>query len=335
MDRKFIRMDNFDRWDSWLFFTFVSMRLRIFPTALLVIAGLLFPGDRAWSQKLYVPNFDSVWVRDQEPFRIVGNLYYVGSYELACYLITTPQGHILINTGVPGSHTMIRRHVETLGFKFSDIKILLSNQAHFDHVGAMAAIKGMTGARLMIEEKDAPVLEDGGNSDFDMGGHGPMWVPVTVDRRLHDKDVVELGGMRIMVLHHPGHTKGASSFLFTLEDETRKYQVLIANLPTMLSETKFPSMPGYPGVGKDYGYTLDTMPRISFDIWLASHGSQFGLKEKHSRAKGYHPESFMNSRPAYDSAISELHAEYLKKMAQHIRPVVSSRPGCSLHLAGR
>lgn len=292
------------------------MRLRTFPAAILVIACFLLPGTRAWSQKLYLPIFDSVWVRDQEPFRIAGNLYYVGSYELACYLITTPRGHILINTGVPGSDTMIRKHVEALGFKFSDIKILLSNQAHFDHVGAMAAIKQMTGAQLMIEEKDAPLLEDGGNSDFDMGGHGLMYVPVTVDRRLHDKEIVELGEMRIMVLQHPGHTKGASSFLFTVKDENRGYRVLIANLPTMLSWTKFPSMPTYPEVGKDYGYTLDTMPRISFDIWLASHGSQFGLQEKRSRAKGYHPESYMNSRPAYDSAIGELHAEYMKKMSR-------------------
>lgn len=265
-------------------------------------------------KKLYVPNFDSIWVKDQEPFRIAGNLYYVGSYDLASYLITTPKGHILINTGIPGSDTMIRRHVEALGFKFSDIKILLATHAHFDHVGAMAAVKRATGAQLMIEEKDAPLLEDGGNSDFDMGGHGPMWVPVKVDRRLQDKDIVKLGGMRIMVLHHPGHTKGASSFLFTVKDETRSYRVLIANMPTMLSETKFPSMPAYPEVGKDYGYTLDTMPRISFDIWLSSHGSQFDLQEKHLRARGYHPEAYMNDRRAYDSAISDLHAEYLKKM---------------------
>ena len=295
------------------FFTFVNMRIRTFPAAILAIAALFFSGSRAWAQKLYVPNFDSAWVRDQEPFRIAGNLYYVGTYDLCSYLITTTQGHILINTGVPGSDTMIRRHVEALGFKFSDIRILLATHAHFDHVGAMAAVKQMTGARLMIEEEDAPLLEDGGNSDFDMGGHGPMWVPVVVDRKLHDREMVELGGMRVMVLHHPGHTKGASSFLFTVEDETRKYRVLIANMPTILSETKFPSMPTYPGVGKDYGYTLDTMPRISFDIWLSSHAGQFDLQKKRSLAKGYHPEAYMNDRPAYNSAISKLRVEYQKR----------------------
>ncbi len=110
------------------------------------------------------------WILDYPPFRIAGNLYYVGSDDLACYLITTPKGHILINTGVAGSDTMIRRHVETLGFKFKDIRILLACHAHFDHVGAMAAIKQETKAKMMMEEQDAPLLEDGGSSDFDFGG---------------------------------------------------------------------------------------------------------------------------------------------------------------------
>ena len=298
-----------------VFFIFVIMHVKTLLAAFFGLAGILLPQRRVAAQTLYVPNFDSTWVKDQEPFRIAGNLYYVGTYELTSFLITTPQGHILINTGLSGSDTMIRRHVEALGFKFSDIKILLTNQAHFDHVGAMAAIKKATGARLMIEENDVPVLEDGGNSDFDMGGHGLLFLPVKVDRVLHDKDIVSLGGMRLLVLHHPGHTKGASSYLFTVKDDARSYRVLIANMPTMLSQTKFPSMPTYPEVGKDYGYTLDTMPKISFDIWLASHASQFDLQKKHAPGAGYHPEAFLNDRAAYDSSLRELHAEYLKKMS--------------------
>ena len=118
----------------------------------LSIAALLLPGFLANAQQLYVPNSDTNWVRDQEPFRIAGNLYYVGSYDLCSYLITTPKGNILINSGIPGSDSMIRRHIEALGFRLSDIKILLANHAHFDHVGAMAAIRKATHARLMIQE---------------------------------------------------------------------------------------------------------------------------------------------------------------------------------------
>jgi len=281
--------------------------------SLVILLTILGSGLTSFAQKLYVPNFDSAWVRDQEPFRIAGNLYYVGTYDLTSYLLTTPKGHILINTGLPGSDSLIRKHVEALGFKFSDIKILLATHAHFDHVGAMAAIKRETGARLMIEEKDAPVMADGGASDFDMGGHGPMFEPVKVDRLLHDKDIVSLGGTRITVLHHPGHTKGACSLDVTVKDETRSYRVLIVNMPSILSETKFPSMATYPEVGRDYAYTLSEMPRMQFDIWLSSHASQFDLQKKHKPGDGYHPEAFFD-RQTYDSEIKKLQETYNRRI---------------------
>jgi metallo-beta-lactamase class B len=291
------------------------MSLRtVFAAAALTLAGIVFSASNVLAQQLYIHNFDTTWTKDQQPFRIAGNLYYVGSYELCSYLITTPKGHILINTGIPGSDSMIRRHVEALGFKYGDIRILLTNQAHFDHVGAMAAVKKATHARLMIDEKDVPVVTDGGNSDFDMGGHGPLFQPVKVDRVLHDRDVVKLGGMEILALHHPGHTKGATSFLFTVKDSARSYRVLIANIPSILSETIFPSMPAYPEVGKDYGYTLDTMPKIHFDLWLAAHAQQFDLHAKHKPGDGYHPEAFVD-RAGYDEWMQTLKAQYMKKMA--------------------
>jgi metallo-beta-lactamase class B len=257
------------------------------------------------------------WTLDYPPFRIAGNLYYVGSDELACYLITTPQGHILINTGVAGSDTMIRRHVETLGFKFKDIRILLTSQAHFDHVGAMAAIKQETKAKLMVEEADVPVLEDGGESDFDFGGKGFLFEPVRVDRKLHDRDTILLGGMKIEVLHHPGHTKGASSFLFTVKDDKGPYRVLIANIPSILDETKLPSMPGYQNVKKDYIYTLDTMPKLQFDIWFAAHTGQFHLHEKHHPGDPYDPMAFAD-RPGYDAGIREMQ-EAFKRRAENVQ----------------
>ena len=260
-----------------------------------------------------LPNVQESWSQEYEPFRIAGNLYYVGTYELACYLITTPQGHILINTGLAESVPMIRAHVEKLGFKFSDIRILLATHAHYDHVGGMAEIKKITHAKMMINEYDAPVLEDGGNSDFIFGGKGSMFLPVHVDRTLHEHDTVRLGGMKILVLHHPGHTKGACSFLFDVKDEHRSYRVLIANMPSILSETKLTGMPTYPNVGKDYAYTFDVMKKLSFDLWLASHVSQFGLLEKRKPGDGYRPEAFID-RPGYDSAIDDLQKAYLKRL---------------------
>lgn len=282
-------------------------------TTILLLATLSLSTLHSSCQKLIpLPNFKQEWVQDYKPFRIAGNLYYVGSYELCSYLITTPKGHILINTGLPGSDTMLRRQVEALGFKFSDIKILLTNQVHFDHVGAMAAIKKMTGARIMIDDKDASVLADGGNSDYTMGGKGPIFQPVKADRLLHDRDTVKLGDMRIIVLHHPGHTKGSCSFLFDVKDAARSYRILIANMPTILDATTFPGMITYPEVGKDYAYTLEAMKDLSFDIWVAAHAGQFDLHKKHAPEDGYRPEAFFD-RAGYDTAISELRDAYLKR----------------------
>src|ERR1700722_3345954 len=287
-------------------------------TTLLLAAVLSFFGSRSAAQKLIpLPNFKPSWVQEYKPFRIAGNLYYVGTYELCSYLITTKKGHILINTGLPGSDTMIRRHVEELGFNISDVKILLTNQAHFDHVGGFAAIKKLTGAQVMIQEMDAPVLADGGNSDFLMGGHGPIFEPVKADRLLHDRDTVRLGDMRIVVLHHPGHTKGACSFLFDVKDEARTYRILIANIPTLLDDTKFPEMPAYPHVERDYAYTLDAMKHLQFDLWFAAHAGQFDLDKKHKQGDGYRPEAF-SDRAGYDEAIGDCYRDYLKRVDRKV-----------------
>lgn len=281
-----------------------------------LVANLLLISFFSTAQKRIKPSVNEEWTRDYNPFRIAGNLYYVGTYDLACYLISTPKGHILINTGVDGSAPMIRAHVEKLGFKFSDIRILLATHAHFDHVGGMAEVKRLTGAKMMISERDAPVLADGGNSDYVLGGRGSMFEPVKADRLLHDQDTVSLGGMRITVLLHPGHTKGACSFLFDVQDERRSYRVLIANMPSILSETKLSGMPGYPNVAKDYAYTLKALKSLKFDIWLSSHASQFGLHTKHKPGDGYNPEAFFD-RKGYDEMVGDLEKAYLKKLGDH------------------
>jgi metallo-beta-lactamase class B len=270
-------------------------------------------GNKTWGDEyLTQPYYQAVWFQDYEPFRIAGNLYYVGSYDLACYLITTPSGHILINTGIPGSEDMIRKHMEALGFRFKDIKIVMITHGHFDHVGGVAAIKQETGAQVMIGEGDGHILADGGNSDVIMGGHGPLFEAVMADRFLRDKDSVELGGMKILVLHHPGHTKGACSYLFTVKDERRSYRVLIANMPTILDAVTFPSMKGYPDVQNDFAYTLDTMRKIQFDLWMASHANQFDLQAKRKPGDAYHPEVF-GDRAGYEAALDDLRKAYLKK----------------------
>jgi metallo-beta-lactamase class B len=262
------------------------------------------------------PVMQENWSKDYEPFRIAGNLYYVGTYDLASYLITTPQGHILINTGLAESVPMIRSHIEALGFRFMDIKILLATHAHYDHVGGMAEIKMITGAQMMINENDGPVLADGGNSDYNFGGKGATFESVKPDRLLHEHDTVKLGGMKIVALHQPGHTKGASSFLFDVKDEKRSYRILIANMPTILDGTKLSGMPTYHDVGRDYASTLEAMKKIKFDLWLSSHASQFGLHRKRKPGDSYNPEAFVDQQ-GYDDAVDELRKAYLKRLAEN------------------
>jgi metallo-beta-lactamase class B len=255
------------------------------------------------------------WNKPYEPFRIAGNLYYVGTYDLACYLITTPQGHILINTGLAASEKQIKQNIKTLGFKVKDIKVLLTTQAHYDHLGAMAAIQKLTGAKLMVNEPDVAVINDGGRSDYELGGDNSTFQPLKPNRVLHDGDTVRLGNMQLIMLHHPGHTKGSCSFLFTVKDEQRSYKVLIANMPSIVTEKPFAAITSYPAIEKDYAYTLANMKNLSFDIWLASHASQFQLHNKRKPGDAYKPAAFID-KAGYDAAINELQQEYDKKLKQ-------------------
>jgi metallo-beta-lactamase class B len=254
------------------------------------------------------------WSKPYPPFRIAGNLYYVGTYDLACYLVVTPKGHILINTGLASSASMIKNSLEALGFKLQDIKILLTTQAHFDHMGAMAALKKMTGAKVMVNERDAAVMEDGGKSDYALGGAVSSYKPLEADRLLHDGDTITLGDARLVMLHHPGHTKGSCSYLFNVKDKERAYRVLIANMPTIVTQKSFSDIPAYPQVAEDFAYTLTAMKKLSFDIWLATHASQFGLHQKHKPGAGYHPAAFID-RKGYDTALLALQEQYDKKVA--------------------
>lgn len=253
------------------------------------------------------------WSTNYSPFQIVGNLYYVGTDDLACYLITTSKGHILINTGLANSANLIKANVKALGFEPTDIKILLTTQAHYDHMGAMAALKSATKAKMMINAADAPVMADGGSSDYALGVGERTYVPVKADRLLKDGDEIKLGDFKLTMLHHPGHTKGASSFIFDIKDKTKSYRVLIANMPSIVTSEKFSAIKAYPTIAQDYAYTFKAMKNLKFDIWLASHASQFKMHKKHKPRDSYNPAAFID-KAGYDQALKQLEDEYLKKV---------------------
>lgn len=249
------------------------------------------------------------WSKPYPPFRIAGNLYYVGTYDLGCYLIATSKGNTLINTGLASSAAQIKDNIETLGFRFADTKLLLTTQAHYDHLGAMAAIKKQTGAQLWVNAPDAPVVADGGASDYAFGNGTPTFQPVKVDSLLKDGDTIRLGNVALVLLSHPGHTKGSCSYLLQTGDAKRRYTVLIANLPTIVNEKKFEAVHTYPGIVADYAASLRSLKSLCFDLWVASHASQFELHKKRKPGSSYRPAAFAD-KVGFDAAIAELEKEY-------------------------
>lgn len=235
------------------------------------------------------------YVKPQPPLRIVGNLYYVGTYDLAVYLITTRDGNILINTGVNNSTAPIRANIEALGFRFSDTRILLATHGHWDHVAAMAEIKRLTGAKMMMHEDDVALVETGGSADFRFPkGRGAIYEPVKVDRRLKDGDKVRLGEVELVLHHHPGHTKGASSFAYTVSDGGRDYNVLIANMGSINPGVNVATMPGFPNIAEAYATTFARQKLLKPDVWVASHAPQFDMHKKYKTGDPYDPGRFVD-----------------------------------------
>ena len=172
------------------------------------------------------------WTEPFPPFRIAGNLYYGGSKGLASYLVTTSQGHVLINSNLVESVPQLRASVEQLGFRFADIKVLLISHAHWDHNAGSAAIKALTGAQYMVMDADVPVVESGGKADFQYGNEPGMATPVTrVDRVLHDGDEVRSGSAVLVAHLTPGHTKGCTTWTLKVDEGGRTYNVVIIGSP--------------------------------------------------------------------------------------------------------
>ena len=224
------------------------------------------------------------WSTPFEAFRVAGPIYYVGTEDLAVFLVTTPQGHILIDGALPEGAPLIEQSIRTLGFKVEDIKILLTTQAHFDHVGSLAALQKASGGQVMVMEGDAELVAAGGKGDYLFGDESPF-PSVKVDRVLKHGDTVSLGSVTLRALHTPGHTKGSTTWQTAIVDDGRPLAVIFPASTSVNPGTVLPSMPTYPAVGADYEKTFRMQWELRPDIWLGGHGSFFGLKDKRARQK--------------------------------------------------
>jgi metallo-beta-lactamase class B len=296
------------------------MKSKSIVAAALVLSG--FAANPAIAQqRVNVPITNKEWEQPFPGFKIVGNTYYVGTYDLGCYLIDSGAGLILVNSGAPGSYPLIKANIEALGFKTSDIKIITATHGHFDHVGDLAAFqKDAPGAKTYMSERDAPVLESGGNLDYRQPeGRGVIYDPVKVDVRTKLGDHIKLGNTDMTVLQAFGHTPGATSFSFQMTDAGRTYNILIVNMNGINAGVKLLGSPGYPTIVEDFKNTLAMQATYTPDIWVSSHAGQFNLHTAYKPGDAYNPARF-GDLAAYKAKIAEYQAAYEKQLAEEHAP---------------
>jgi metallo-beta-lactamase class B len=256
------------------------------------------------------------WTTSHAPFRIIGNVYYVGSQDLASYLITTPQGLILINSNLVSSVPQIKKNVEALGFHFNDVKILLISHGHWDHAAGSAEIKRLTGAKYMVMDADVPLVESGGKTDFRYGAEAGSHFPATkVDRVLHDGDEVKLNGVVLVAHKTPGHTKGCTTWTIKVREDNKSYNVVIVGSPNVNPGYKLVDNDAYPTIAQDYELTFRTLKSLPCDIFLGAHGGYFGMEEKYKRMKPGGVNPFVDPE-GYKSYVAEREQTFRAELAK-------------------
>jgi metallo-beta-lactamase class B len=241
-------------------------------TLLFVFPGLLFA------------QANSDWDQPFPPHRVMDNVYYVGTKGLASYLITTPEGNILINSSLESSVPLIRASIEKLGFRLQDVKILLISHGHFDHCAGSFMIKELTGAKYMVMQQDVAEIEAGGKGNFQYGNTAnTLFKPVKVDRVLHDGDQVKLGDAVLTARLTPGHTKGCTTWTMKARDQGKAYDVVIVGSPNVNAGYKLVNNSLYPQIAEDYARTFRVLKSLPCDVFLGAHGNYYGMEEKFAK----------------------------------------------------
>lgn len=267
--------------------TFLILALGLFPLA---------PGDSLRAQA----NPD--WNRPFPAFKLAGNLYYVGTADLAAYLITTPRGNILINSDFAEDVPLIHKSIEQLGFKYGDTKILLISHAHADHDEGVGVIKRETGAKLMVMDADVPDVE----------GTGPGQPGAHVDRVLHDGDRVELGGSILTAHLTPGHTKGCTTWTMRVQESGKTLDVVIIGSPNVNPGYILVGNKNYPQIAHDYIKTFQVLKSLPCELFLGAHGAYFGMKAKYDKMNASGGNPFIDPE-GYKTYVTERETTFQKE----------------------
>ena len=267
--------------------------------------------DRAASERMFNGMKPAI-----KPRHIIGNIYYVGLVGVSSWLITTPEGNILIDTAFEESVPLICTNIVELGFKVSDIKLILSSHAHVDHTGGHALMKRLTGAKIVASAADAHVLETGGKDDFSPFPKDLLaYTPVKADKIVKDGEAITLGGVTLTAHLTPGHTKGATTWTMKLKDGEKSYDVVFFSSVSIADPTPLLNNPEYTTIVEDYAETFKKLKEIPCDILLAPHADQFGFAQKLRQLdQGMSPNPFID--PAgWTRLISQTENTYLRQLA--------------------
>ena len=224
----------------------------------------------------------SDWDEPFPPHRIADQIYYVGSKGLSTYLIATKEGHILINSSFERTLPLIRASVEKLGFKFTDVKILLASHAHNDHVEGHARLKELTGAQVFVMQGDDGVISTGGEGQY---LYTMKWKPCKVDRVLKDGDKVSLGGVTLTAHLTPGHTRGCTTWTLRAKDAGKTNNVVIIGSPNVNPGYQMANNVDYPEIASDFARTFQTLKSLPCDIFLGAHGNYYRMEAKYEKLK--------------------------------------------------
>jgi metallo-beta-lactamase class B len=295
------------------------MRLASFACSLALLVVSLSAGSLSGSTRQgQYTKATPEWNQPVKPFRIIGNIYYVGASEVSSFLITTANGHILLDSGFAETVPLIAEGVTQLGFKMEDIKVLINSHAHYDHAAGLAQLKRLTGAQLALSEADAAIVANGGKGDFQWGDRF-TYEPAIADRILKDKDRVELAGATMTARITPGHTKGCTTWLMKVTDDGRTYDVVFIG-STTAPDYKLIDNPGYPNIASDYEYTFKLLRSLPCDVFLGPHGSFFNLKEKAKRlARGERPNPFIQ-KAGYRRFLDRTEKDFIELLSKQKAP---------------
>jgi metallo-beta-lactamase class B len=248
-----------------------------------------------------------------EPLRIAGNLWYVGASDVTAFLLTGPEGHVLLDGGFPENAPMIRANVEALGFRIEDVRLIVNSHAHFDHAGGLAELEAWSGARVAASAGDAGLLERGGVGDPVLGD--ATFPPVTVDEIVADGDTVRVGPVALTARVTAGHTPGCTTWTTRVRDGERELDVVFVCSVTVLPGVRLGDDPTWPGIADDFRRSFEVLEALPVDVFLASHGSFFGLAEKAARARaGAGADAFIDPE-RYRSWLARGRARFEERLA--------------------